>query len=99
MDRAELLANWGKEAHLCGQGTYMFGKLEGVEERFVKVEKLLSDPDLVKDQEAYRNCAKEHAELGRIVSAYREYKQVAKDIEETKELLKDGDEDRASERR
>jgi len=71
----------------------MFSKLTGVEERFVKIEKLLSDPDLVKDQEAYRNRAKEHAELGRIVSVYREYKEVAKDIEETKELLKDGDED------
>lgn len=71
----------------------MFDKLKGVEERFVKVEKLLSDPDLVKDQEVYRNRTKEHAELGRIVSVYREYKEVAKDIEETKELLKDGDED------
>ncbi len=71
----------------------MFDKLKGVEDRFVKIEKLLSDPDLIKDQEAYRKCTKEHAELGRIVSVYREYKQVAKDIEDTKDLLGDGDED------
>jgi peptide chain release factor 1 len=71
----------------------MFDKLKGVEERFVKVEKLLSDPDLIKDQEAYRKRTKEHAELSRIVSVYRQYKQVAKDIEETKDLLKDADED------
>jgi peptide chain release factor 1 len=71
----------------------MFEKLSGVEERFEKIETLLSDPDIMKDQEAYRKHAKEHAELGRIVSVYREYKQVAKEIEETKDLLRDGDED------
>ncbi|UCD86312.1 MAG: peptide chain release factor 1 [Desulfobacterales bacterium] len=71
----------------------MFDKLIGVEERFVEIQKLLSDPDLIKDPEAYKKRAKEHAELGRIVSVYREYKQVAKDIEDTKDLLRDGDED------
>lgn len=71
----------------------MFDKLKGVEERFVKVEKLLSDPDLIKDQEAYKKRAKEHAELSRIVTVYRQYRQVAKDIEDTKDLLKDADED------
>jgi peptide chain release factor 1 len=71
----------------------MLDKLKGVEERFVKVEKLLSDPDLIKDQEAYRKRAKEHAELSRIVTVYRQYRQVAKEIEDTKDLLKDADED------
>ncbi len=71
----------------------MFDKLTGVEERFVEIQKLLSDPDLIKDPEAYKKRAKEHAELGKIVSVYREYKQVAKDIEDTKDLLRDGDED------
>lgn len=71
----------------------MFEKLTGVEERFEKIERLLSDPGLMKDQEAYRKHAKEHAELGRIVSVYRAYKKVTEDIEETKDLLKDGDDD------
>ncbi len=71
----------------------MFDKLTGVEERFVKIEKLLSDPDVIKDQDAYRKYTKEHADLSKIVSAYREYKQVAEDIRESKDLLKDSDED------
>ena len=71
----------------------MFDKLSGVEERFVKIEKLLSDPDVIKNQDAYRKYAKEHAELSKIVSVYREYKQVAEDIRESKDLLKDSDED------
>ena len=71
----------------------MFEKLAGVEERFAEIERLLSDPDLTRDQGAYRKVTKEHAELSRIVSVYREYKQVSKDIEESRDLLKDGDED------
>jgi len=71
----------------------MFDELTGVEERFTKLEQLLSNPDVIGDQEKYRKYAKEHAELSRIVSAYREYQQVSKDMKESKDLLKDGDED------
>jgi len=71
----------------------MFDKLKGVEEQLVNIEKLLSDPDVIKDQEAYRKYSMERAELSKIVSVYRDYKQVAKDIKESKDLLKDGDED------
>ena len=71
----------------------MFDKLTGVEERFIKIEKLLSDPDLIKDQNAYRKYTKEHAELSKIVSVFREYKQVSENIIESKDLLNDSDED------
>jgi peptide chain release factor 1 len=71
----------------------MFDKLAGVEERFVKIEEILSDPDVIKDQEAYRKHTKEHAELSKIVSVYREYKRVAEDIKKSKDLLNDSDED------
>ena len=71
----------------------MFDKLIGVEERFIKIEKLLSDPDLIKDQNAYRKYTKEHAELSKIVSVFREYKQVSENIIESKDLLNDSDED------
>jgi peptide chain release factor 1 len=71
----------------------MFEKLAGVEERFVKLEELLSDPEVIKDQEAYRQYGREHAELSKIVSIFREYKQTAQDIREAKDLLKDADEE------
>ena len=70
----------------------MFDKLTGVEERFVEIEKRLSDPVVIKDQEAYRKYAKEHAELSKIVSPFREYKQLSEDIRESRDLLKDSDE-------
>ena len=69
----------------------MFDKLKGVEERYVELERRLSDPGVMKDMDAYRDCAREHGELGRIVDAFREYRRVASDIEESSELLRDGD--------
>ncbi len=71
----------------------MFDQLTGVEERFTRLEKFLSSPDVIGDRETYRKYAKEHAELSRIISVYRKYKQVIKDIKASKDLLKDNDTD------
>ena len=69
----------------------MFDKLIGVEERFIDVEKYLSDPQIVQDRDAYQKYVREHAELIKIVTAYRRYKQTLQDLEESQELLKDTD--------
>jgi len=49
----------------------MFEKLAGVEERFQKIEQLLSDPGVIQDRGAYQKYTREHAELSEIVSAFR----------------------------
>jgi len=69
----------------------MFDKLLGVEERFIDVEKQLSDPKIVQDRDAYQKYVREHAELNKIVTAYRRYKQTLQNLEESQELLKDTD--------
>ena len=69
----------------------MFDKLIGVEERFINVEKLLSDPKIVQDREAYQKYVREHGELNKIVSVYRQYKKTLGALEESQELLKDAD--------
>ena len=69
----------------------MFDKLIGVEERFIDVEKQLSDPKVVQNREAYQRYVREHAELNKIVTAYRQYKQTLQNLEESQELLKDTD--------
>ena len=71
----------------------MFDKLIGVEERFLDIEKLLSDPKIVKDRNAYQKYVREHAELNKIVTAYRNYKQTLNDLDESQELLKDSDQE------
>jgi len=69
----------------------MFDKLNGVEKHFLELEKLLSNSDVMNDWEAYQNYAREHSELSKIISTYRAYKQIVKELEESKELLNDGD--------
>ena len=68
-------------------------KLERIENKFIELEKLLADPRVLKDAEKYRQYAKEHAELFRIVQVYRQYKKLQKELEENKELLLDKDDE------
>lgn len=69
----------------------MFEKLKGVEIRFSEIEKRLSDPEIIKDRPVYQNLIREHADLNKIVSVYREFKESLKGIEESTELLQDSD--------
>ena len=71
----------------------MFDKLTGVENRFLEVEKLLSDPKIVQDREAYQKYSREHADLNKIVSVFRKYKQTITELNDSMELLRDGDPD------
>jgi peptide chain release factor 1 len=69
----------------------MFEKLQGVEERFDKVEQLLSDPEIVKNRSEYEKYSKEHAQLNKIVTIYKEYKEIKQGLQESTELLNDSD--------
>jgi len=69
----------------------MFDKLIGVEERFIDIENHLADPEIVQNRDAYQKYVREHAELIKVVEAFRRYKQTVNDIEESQELLKDAD--------
>lgn len=69
----------------------MLDKLTGVEDRYLEVEKLMSDPIIVQDREAYRKYSREHADLSKIVSVFKKYKQTVNELNESKDLLKDKD--------
>jgi len=71
----------------------MIAKLKGIEERFIKVEHLLSDPAVISDQKKYQGYLKEHGELNKVVPKFREYESALEELEEAKELLKDDDPD------
>lgn len=71
----------------------MFEKLKGVEKRFSEIEELLSDPDIINNREAYQKYVREHAELSKVVTVFRTYNQVLDDLDESTELLADGDSD------
>lgn len=69
----------------------MFEKLQDVEQRFLEIEKRLSDPDLINDRANYEKYVREHADLGKIMEPFRVYRENLKNLEESRELLKDGD--------
>jgi peptide chain release factor 1 len=69
----------------------MFDKLKGVEERFVEVETALSAPDVVKDRAAFEKLSREHADLSKVVTVFREYQGVVEELADSKELMQDAD--------
>ena len=69
----------------------MLDQLKGVEERFLEVEKRLSEPEIVQDRQAYQALMREHAELNKIVAVFNKYKKTLRGIDESTELLQDPD--------
>lgn len=68
----------------------MFDKLDGLEERFKILEKKISDPEVIADQETWRKLCKENSDLTPIVEKYREYKKAKATLSEDKEMLEMG---------
>jgi peptide chain release factor 1 len=69
----------------------MFEKLKGVEDRFHELERLLSDPKVVQDRDAYQKYIREHAEISPVIDAFREFKRVDRELDDSLELLADDD--------
>ena len=71
----------------------ILSKLDHLSERYEEVGALLSDGDIISDQNRFRTLSKEYAELEPLVKTYVSYKDVVENIEEAKLLLKDSDTD------
>ena len=72
----------------------MLAQFERIEERFLRIEALLSDPKVVADSEQYGKLLKEYASLTPMVTAYREYRALFRELCATKELCTDAGLDR-----
>jgi peptide chain release factor 1 len=70
----------------------MLDKLAEVEKRYVELEGLMSDPQLLGQQREYSKVAKERAELEEIVTCFREWRRVEREIQSNRQLLEDKDE-------
>jgi peptide chain release factor 1 len=69
----------------------MYDKLEGVEQRFLELERQLSDPAVIAQRDAYQKAVREHSELGKLVAVFRRYREVLGRMDESRDLLNDGD--------
>lgn len=65
----------------------MIKKLESLSLRFEEVNKIIQDPDLVKDPKRYKDIMREHSHLSAVMEAYKEYKSVLQGIEDSKILI------------
>jgi peptide chain release factor 1 len=68
-------------------------KLDVLAERYEEVGALLSDAEVISDQNQFRTLSKEYAELEPVVNAYGSFQQTRTNIEDAKLLLKDSDAD------
>ncbi|MBT6042784.1 MAG: peptide chain release factor 1 [Gammaproteobacteria bacterium] len=68
-------------------------KLETLNERYEELEGLLSDAEIIMDQDKFRNFSKEYAELEPVVQCFASYLKAQRDLEEAKALQKDSDPD------
>jgi len=67
----------------------MFEKLDSIVQKYEELEKMLADPEVIADPERFQKHAKAHAELQEVVSVYRDYKRVEKELEDAEALLEE----------
>ncbi|MFD1036870.1 peptide chain release factor 1 [Virgibacillus byunsanensis] len=67
----------------------MLDRLQTLEDRYDKLNELLSDPEIISDTAKLRDYSKEQAGLEDVVQAYREYKDVNTQLKDAKEMYDD----------
>ena len=65
----------------------MFDRLASIEERYIEILHMLSDPAVVSDQKEFTKLMKEQSDIAPIVEAYRKYKKAKQTEEESLEML------------
>lgn len=68
-------------------------KLQHLVERLDEVNALISEPDIISDQNKFRNLTKEHAQLTPVVEAFNAFETAEADLQEAKEMQASGDPD------
>ena len=65
----------------------MLEKLYEIERKYDEFTELLSDPEIISNQSEWQKYAKAQAGMTNLVAAFREYKEVLRELEETETLL------------
>ncbi|MEH6991286.1 peptide chain release factor 1 [Neobacillus drentensis] len=67
----------------------MFDRLQSVEDRYERLNELLSDPTIINDSKKLREYSKEQSDIQETVQTYREYKEVREQFQEAKAMLEE----------
>jgi peptide chain release factor 1 len=68
-------------------------KLQLLTDRYEEVGVLLGDPEVMADQNKFRDLGREYADLEPVIKCYEQYRRAVETIEEAGELLKDPDDE------
>ncbi|MEW6183119.1 MAG: peptide chain release factor 1 [Bacillota bacterium] len=67
----------------------MFEKLAKLEERYEELTSIIADPEVVSDYSRWREYVKARAEVESVVTVYRYYKNVVREIEDAETMLRE----------
>ena len=67
----------------------MIDKFQEIEDKFVDLERRMSDPGIISNQKIYQELVKKHADLKDSVEKFRRFKEVVSELTDAKELLLD----------
>ncbi|MFT0212378.1 peptide chain release factor 1 [Pseudomonas sp. F1_0610] len=68
-------------------------KLETLEDRYEELTAMLGDAQVISDQNQFRDCSREYAEVEPVVMTFRQWKGAQDDLESAQLLLKDDDQE------
>jgi peptide chain release factor 1 len=71
----------------------ILNKLNNLIDRHEELAGLMSDPEVISDQNQFRDLSKEYAQLEPVVKCFKEYSSSNDDLESAEEMLKDDDPD------
>jgi len=66
-------------------------RLEGATERHEEIAALLGDPEIIGDQNRFRDLSREYSQLEPIVKTFKDYSQASEDKRGAEEMLRDSD--------
>lgn len=67
----------------------MLDRLQNLEDRYMKLNQLLSDPEVISDSNKIRDYSKEQSDIQDAVMCYREYKTTKEELDGAKLMLED----------
>lgn len=65
----------------------MYDKLKFIEEKYDELSNTISDPEIIADQNRWRELMKEHSNLEPIVAKFKEYRDVLIGIDDSREMM------------
>ena len=72
-------------------------KLEAIKIKFDNIQEQITDPEVIADMKKYVKLSKEYKEMEPLIEAYKIYKNIVENIESSKEILAEEDDDELKE--